>query len=342
MSVWLDEYYLKQLSPQLPLFKAKGTHKYNARCVICGDSQTNRSKARWYAFPHKNVMMTKCHNCGYTQSFGIFLRTVDPALFAHYNIQRMQEAALMSGNLSEEQQEDSHPAKHDLSIFQTLRKVSQLKADHPAHKWILSRRIPSNRHYRLFYTPKFKQFVNGLIPDKYPGATGTDPRIILPLIDSDGTTVIGFQGRSIDPRAQVRYYTIILDTDRPRVFGLEHIDLSRKITVVEGPFDSLFLSNTIASCGSDLASDLQLISNDKSDFIIVYDNEPRNKQIIQKIIQCIDANYSVVIWPDTIDYKDINDMVLSGMQPYQIRNIIKENTFNGLQAKLRLQQWKRG
>lgn len=339
MSVWLDEYYLKQLSGQLPLFKAKGNQRYNARCVICGDSQTNKSKARWYAFPHKSVMMTKCHNCGYTQSFGVFLRTVDPVLFNHYNLQKMQEKNILS---SVEQSVAAEPStSFDISIFNTLRKVSQLGADHPAHKWIVARRIPSKQHYRLFYTNKFKQYVNSLIPDKYPGAQGTDCRIILPLIDTNKQTVIGLQGRSIDPNNPMRYITIMLDETKQKMFGLDQLDFSRKITVVEGPFDSLFLTNTIATCGSDLLSGLGTISTNMQDFVIVYDNQPRNKQIVDKIEQGIDRGYPVVIWPETIEYKDINDMILGGMQPWGIRNIIKENTFTGLQAKLRLKTWRR-
>lgn len=338
MSVWLDEYYLKQLSGQLPLFKAKGNQRYNARCVICGDSQTNKSKARWYAFPHKSAIMTKCHNCGYAQSFSVFLRTVDPVLFNHYNLQKLQEKSLFVQPAVESA---TVPVGVNISVFKALRKVSQLNPDHPAKRWIEARRIPSKQHYRLYYTSNFKQFVNDLVPDKFAHATATDCRIVIPLVDSDKQTVIGLLGRSIDPANPLRYITIMLDDTKPKLYGLDQLDHSRKISVVEGPLDSLFLSNTIASCGSDLISSLGRISTNTQDFTIIYDNQPRNKQIIDKISQCIDRTYPVVIWPDSIYYKDINDMVLGGMQPFEIRNIIKENTFTGLQAKMRLQSWRR-
>lgn len=337
MSLWLDQYYLKQLGPKLPMFKAKGNGLYNARCVICGDSQTNKTKARWYAFNHKNAIMTKCHNCGYAQSFARFLEFVDPVLYKHYVVESLKETA-SDGPLNEK---PAVKVKCNLDVFNTLKKVSQLSPDHPAKKWITARRTPSKLHYKLFYAPYFGRFAATIDRDKYQQMVRPDPRIVLPLVDLDSRAVIGFQGRTIDATNTLRYHTVMIDNDRPKLFGLDILDLKRKITVVEGPFDSMLLSNTIASCGSDLYTQLHMLPVDQSQYILAYDNEKRNTQIVNKISQAIDRGYSVVIWPDDLHYKDINDMVIAGMAPYEIRKIIDDNTYKGLAAKARLTQWRR-
>ena len=55
--------------------------------------------------------------------------------------------------------------------------------------------------------------------------------------------------------------------------------------------------------------------------------------------QLADNNYSLVIWPDTISQKDINDMTLAGIR--DIQKIIDDNTFTGLELRMKLATWKR-
>jgi hypothetical protein len=49
----------------------------------------------------------------------------------------------------------------------------------------------------------------------------------------------------------------------------------------------------------------------------------------------------ICVWPDTIQQKDINDMVISGMHPSEIQHIIDSNTFEGLIATMKMNQWSR-
>ena len=135
----------------------------------------------------------------------------------------------------------------------------------------------------------------------------------------------------------MRYATIILDETKEKVFGLETIDKTKKVYVVEGPIDSLFLDNCIAMAGSDI--NLNNIA-DRDKIVVIYDNEPRNKEIVKKINKAVEHNYNVCIWPDFIEQKDINDMVLKqDLSGPAIQSIIDSNTYNGLAAKMRLQQW---
>jgi hypothetical protein len=90
-------------------------------------------------------------------------------------------------------------------------------------------------------------------------------------------------------------------------------------------------------CGSD--GDVRCLEG--SSTVFVYDNEPRNREIVNRISKCIDRGQRVVIWPPNIIKKDINELILDGMTENEIMEIIKNNTYFGAIAKLKLNQWKR-
>jgi DNA primase len=170
--------------------------------------------------------------------------------------------------------------------------------------------------------------------------TRDEPRLIIPLLDEQGN-LFGFQGRSFKKDSPVKYITIILDYDKPKVYGLDRITKQDPIYVVEGPIDSMFLPNSMASCGGDIIVELPNIDKDKSKFIIVYDNEPRNKDTVRKMDKAIDNGYKVCIWPESVILKDINDMVRSGMTQEKVVDVINDNVYTGLEAKLKMQTWKK-
>ena len=158
--------------------------------------------------------------------------------------------------------------------------------------------------------------------------------MVIPFRDSNGD-IFAYQGRAFG-KEKPKYITIILDESVPKIFGLDRVDPSRDIFVVEGPIDSLFIENCIAVAQSDLR-----VPQYKDKAVLVPDNEPRNREIIKQLERAVDEEYRVVIWPDYVRQKDINDMVLSGLDALEIKNIISKNTFQGLSAKIELQKWKR-
>ena len=111
--------------------------------------------------------------------------------------------------------------------------------------------------------------------------------------------------------------------------------MSRTFYVVEGPIDSLFLDNCIATAQSDLRV------SEKDNSVLIPDNEPRNSEVVKQIGKYIDEKYKVVIWPSDIKEKDINEMILSGKTERDIKDIIARNTFDGLLAKTKLSQWRK-
>ena len=86
-------------------------------------------------------------------------------------------------------------------------------------------------------------------------------------------------------------------------------------------------------------ADLNLMELSPELTTIIYDNEPRNKHTVERMFKSADRNYNVVIWPAELKSKDINDMVLSGIK--NIKQFIDVHTYQGLNAYLKINQWKK-
>lgn len=336
--LWLDHKYINLMSSRLERFSRVNANTYKFRCPICGDSQKDTRKTRGYVYMRKGTLKFFCHNCNASMGLSWFIKTQDPTLYAEYIKDRMLE----SGH-RDEVQEFVDKMKTPVFVKNTglkdLQKVSQLKAEHPVKEYITKRQIPYDTHYKLFYSKTFKAWVNTMLPDKFEDIEKDEPRLILPFLDKD-KNLFGFQGRSFR-KTGIRYITIMLNEDQPKIFGLDTMDPSKDIYVVEGPIDSLFLPNGIASAGGDLISPLQQLDVQKDRFVIVYDNEPRNKDTIKKIVKAIDSGYRVCIWPPAMEQKDINDMVLAGYTIEKVKEIIDECTYSGPTAKLHLAIWRK-
>ena len=193
--------------------------------------------------------------------------------------------------------------------------------------YLESRRIDPNKFY---FAEKFKEFVNSLKPT-FDDTNMEESRIIIPLYYEK--QLIGFQGRAIESNP-VKYITVMLSEDAPKIYGLDEIQKDKTVYITEGPFDSTFIRNAIAMCGADAD-----ISNwGINDPVWIYDNEPRNREILSRISRTIGMGQKVVIWPSSINEKDINDMVLSGLD---VQSVIESNTYSGLEAKLKFTTWKK-
>lgn len=332
--MWLQHKFAKLMSVQFDRWSEKNK-TYNFRCPYCGDSQKNRFKARGYLWDKGKGLVYSCHNCGITRTFDNFLKEQDPHLHKSYLLEKLAEKSDTNSLVFGEEPEPSTPVESKYTGRQfKLKKVSQLAWNHPAKLWVDNRKIPSDQQYRLYYCPKFNAWTNTYIPGKLnESKEHEEPRLVIPFFDESGK-LFGYQGRSFDPNSSRRYITIMLDK-RPNIFGLDVYDASKKVYVVEGPIDSLFVDNSIAMAGSD--ADVSFIK----DPVIVYDNEPRSTEINKKISKTIGMNLPVVIWPAHIEEKDINDMVLSGVKREDIMQILKANTYQGLKANLAHSIWRK-
>ena len=327
----IDAKYISLVSPQLLKYAKKRGNLHNFRCPYCGDSKKYKNKARGYLFKVKNDYVYKCHNCGVGRTFTNFLKDQDKMLYDQYVMERYRDGLTGKGSNTPDPVFDFEKpvfVKKKKSI--NLPKISDLNTSHPARLYLENRRIKDLD--RFYYAERFKEWTNSL-KHTFDDMRGDNPRIIIPMYTVDGD-LFGFQGRSLSPNTNMRYITVMLDEDHPKLYGLETINRLRPVYIVEGPFDSTFIRNSIAMCGADIHVDGVGISSP----VWVYDNEPRNPEIVKRISNTVSTKQTVVIWPSNIQQKDINDMVLAG---HDVQSIVESNTFSGLEANLKLNTWKK-
>jgi len=330
---YLDDKYLGLISPRLEKFKKIRAGVYNFRCPYCGDSQKHKNKARGYIYQNKADYNFKCHNCGMTRSFTYFLKDRDPPLYDEYVMERYKEGLTGKSTVTPEPKFTfPQPKFRKKDICDELTKISELNTTHRAKKYLINRGIKEDTLSKLYYCPNFKEWTNKH-KKIFDNTKHDDQRIIIPLRHSDGQ-LFGYQGRSLDPTSKMRYITVMLDEDAPKLYGLEKINTQKPIYILEGPFDSLFVENSIAMCGSDV----DIRSFGWSDYIWVFDNEPRNREIVSRIEKLINRGDKVIIWPSHIQEKDVNEMILA---KYDICTILESSTYSELTAKLKLNLWKK-
>jgi len=320
---FIDVKYINLISTRLEKFKKVKDGLYNFRCPVCGDSKKNKNKTRGYLYKVKNNINFKCHNCGANSSLSNFLKMIDVETHKSYVLEKFKEGK--TGK--------STPIKQP--EFNFKKPVFNTKIDLPSAFDVERTRLYLNNRAifdgKFYYAEKFKEWVNSVKPNSFEDTRYDEPRIVIPLYQDK--KLIGIQGRALDS-SPVKYLTIMIDEEAPKIYGLDSIDKNLPIYVVEGPFDSTFIDNSVALCGSD--GEVRCLEG--SSLIFVYDNEPRNKEIVNRIGRTIERGDRLVIWPKGVKQKDINDMILAGLN---VKDVIKSNTYQGLEAKLKFTTWKK-
>ena len=338
MSSYIDVKYVSLISPYLQQFKKKGDFLWNFRCPYCGDSKKNRTKARGFVFRKKNDLFYKCHNCGVGATLGNLIKEIDSKTYDDYILERYKSGS--QNNTPTPEFKFDVPIFRKKGILKDLKSITDLPKSHPARKIISDRLIPEEYFEDLYLCESFYKFTNNLIPNKFPSLDGDHPRLLIPFRDERGE-VFAYQGRAFG-KEQPKYITIKLE-DRDKIFGLDRVSKDKHIYIVEGPLDSLFIDNCIAVGGADFDRPLmiggRLIQNEK--LTVIYDNEQRNKEINKQIEKTINHGRRIVIWPDHLIHKDINDMIIAGYTKEQVQEIIIDNTFSGAAAQLRFVEWRK-
>ena len=319
---FVDVKYINLISHRFQKFKKVKNNLYNFRCPICGDSQRNKSKARGYLYQVKNNTNFKCHNCGVNISFNNFLKQIDPNVYKQYTFEKFKE-----GNSGKNFVVEEPKFKFDAPQFKPKLDLPKASENADSLEYLKNRKLNPNKFY---YTDKFKSWINS-IKKVFDDTVKDEPRIIIPLFYQN--TLVGVQGRALNSN-KIKYITIMFDDDAPKIYGLDEVQKTQTTYITEGPFDSTFIPNSIAMCGADG----DVAKWGISDRVWIYDNEPRNKDIVSRISKCISDGEKVVIWPSTINEKDINDMILSGLD---VKSVIELNTYSGLEAKLKFTTWKK-
>ena len=318
----IDSKYINLVSSRLQKFKRVKADLYNFRCPICGDSQKNKSKTRGYLYAIKANVNYKCHNCGASMSLNNFIKHVDPVIAKQYAFEKFKDGHTGRNFVTEE------PIfKFEAPKFKQKLDLPKASDNAIAKLYLEKRKINPTKFY---YADKFKAWSNTQ-KETFDSVEYDEPRIIIPLFYKDN--LVGFQGRSLGPN-KVKYITVMISDSAPKIYGLDEIETNSSVYITEGPFDSTFIKNSVAMCGAD--ADVRKWGI--SDPVWIYDNEPRNVEIVKRISNTISKGDKIVIWPSNIVEKDINDMVMSG---HNVQELVESNIYNGLEANLKFNTWKR-
>lgn len=317
----IDSKFVNLIAARLEKFKKVKPGLYNFRCPVCGDSKKNKSKTRGYLYSVKSDVNFRCHNCGSSMTFNNFLKKIDPVIHRQYIMERFK------GGLTGRATTVEDPK------FEFKRPVFKRKINLPlcsenklASEYLKNRKLNPDKFY---YSEDFSAFIKSFDLD-YDGLY-KERRIIIPLYYEN--KLIGFQGRALDPKS-IKYITIMLNDDSPKIYGIDQVQKDQNVFVTEGPFDSTFIRNSVAMCGADADVHRWGINNP----VCIYDNEPRSREIVNRIRKTIESGDPVVIWPSNIVEKDINDMVLSG---HDVQTMVESNIYSGLEALVKFNTWKK-
>lgn len=334
--MWLEQKYLGLISNRLERFRPTRNNHYNFRCPVCGDSRKNKHKARGWVFPKdKGGLLYHCHNCSITLDIDKLIKAVDPVIYDEYVREKLREGY-------------TERVKSDVEIFadkmkppsfikdtclKKLKKISQLHHTHPAKVYVQNRKIPPRYQTKLFYAPRFREWVRSIDPNLMQDSDYDEPRLIIPFLDED-KNLFGFQGRSFR-KDGIRYLTIMLDKTKSKIYNLEECNRSKTHFILEGPIDAMFVNNSIAMAGGSI--DWNMVNENS---VFVYDNEPRSKETCEKIMKIIDKGHKVVIFPEKIRSKDINEMIINN-ECDNIQSMLENNISSQLEAKIIFTGWKK-
>lgn len=344
----IDFAMINRLSQRLPMFKQKAHGKYNFRCPICGDSQKNKYKARGWIIDFKGSLRYHCFNddsCG--SSFSYFLKRFDENLATDYRFEKFKEYGYQKREEEIKPQintlefEDDEPEEAEKVHFKGLPKISELDSSHPARKYLEDRLLPKRFFDELYFCDHWKALTNEY-EQTYDKIEEDEHRIVIPAYNRQGE-LICFQGRIVDDgsgRVEARKYMTVKVKDELKIYGAERIKKGSPVFILEGAFDTMFLSNSIAMLGGSLNSLDGL--PDGYEYVFVLDNEPRNVSVLRRYKQTIEKGYSIVSWLEwPYKQKDINLCVQAGVDPSRIQKYLEQNITKGLMASLKLESWKK-
>ena len=334
---YIDQKYINLCTSRVEKFKKVRDNLWNFRCPICGDSKKRKNKARGFVYRKKASFFYKFHNCGVGLTFNNFLKHIDHGLYTEYRVEKYKEGETQGNTPIPDKSPFKFEApKFDKSMnkhLDNLSKFSDLEEGHPALSYVQNRKIPKEHWDKLYLVDRFYEWSNSIFPEKFKSINIDYPRLVIPFFDKSGE-IFAYQGRAFG-KEEPRYITLKIVSEKEKIYGLERINYDSHVYVVEGPLDSLFIDNCIAVAGADL----NLLELNPNSTTVIYDNEPRNKHTVERMFKSVDKNYHVVVWPQEMKQKDINDMYLSGIE--DVKSYIDVHTYHGLEAYLKINQWKK-
>lgn len=339
MSIIIDLQYVNLVGSRLERFKQLRSRLWVCKCPYCLDDTNKKVKLKMYFYQsHKggtsDHLSVHCHRCNYSNPFGAFLKEFEPTMYEEYRLEVFKER--FGTQTIQSSSEPQKPAIEPVSplpepvVQLPLPTIRSLPQNHPAKLYVQSRKLPDWTHDLLQYSENFKQDFCEFSTEASLMKLPEDARLIIPFYDENHNLTM-IQGRALDPKCDLRYITLKKDETNVKIFGLDRVDKTKTVLCVEGPIDSLFLPNAIASCDSNL------LTVEAS--IYIYDFEPRSREIMNGLKNAIERGKRVVIPPDGFQYKDINEAVIGGMTSRDLITFIAKHTYQGLAARMRFSKY---
>lgn len=242
-------------------------------------------------------------------------------------------------------------------------KVLDLNCDHPARKYLNIRKIPNIFLKKIYYTENWDEYFDKLqnVVKKSEYIYPKTPKIVIPCYDKTGTITtiysriidfnISFKVLNSVDYTLKKYNTLHCCKDLNDFcinwFGFDRVNIDKTVYILEGPIDSMFVENSVGGffpaitqtykIGVSLYNNLSKYFND---YVICLDNQPYKSHIVKIMNKIILDDKKIFIWPEYLKgLKDINDMIIAGFTTEEIMIILKENTFQGQQAKDKFLEW---
>lgn len=325
--------YMMLFSSQLDSFKQKSQNLWNCRCPYCGDSKKRKSIARGYFFVKDGTILYKCHNCGTAGSLSMLIKHFDPSLHRAMMLDSF-------GKVNKAPEKVLLPVESDkMSRFKSrieknpdgLVRVSDNESLYS--NYLIGRDIPKTHLNRFIEIPSMKKFADSI--EKYAGRQFPDVKCIgIPFIVDEIMTFI--QCRNIEDDS-LRYMTFEINPGL-KIFGFDDVDFSKRVSVLEGPFDSIFVDNAVANAGATDHSNIKAISDTGASLRFIFDRDyETNPQVMAQLVSRIKQGHDVVIFDRSFRAKDINESISNGSFDIDSLNqYLDSRTFSGLRANLEL------
>lgn len=344
MSAYTDEFFIDQLSGVVSGFGWERAGLARMSCPFCSD--THKRRGYFIKNDDKDTYFYHCHNCDDMngRSVAAVLKVLSTPLFNRYCEETFEEKANKNQNRKTIEQIAAEEKRKKLAkarvvpmfrpkprmdaALETLTAVKDLDPEHTCRKYVSGRQIPERAYEWLYYTNDWKRTCEAFdVEEKEAVAKlwSGEPRLVIPFFSTTGELEV-MQGRSLDPDNTLRYITIKKTAKTEKIYGLERLNFNKPKLVVEGPIDSLFLPNCVAK------GDANLIGFEQGD-IYIPDNQYRNAEISRYMRKIIESGKKVVIFPDWIHGKDIND-IHNELGVKGLLDVIRNNIYQGFDAEL--------
>lgn len=330
---YVDLKYTRILSSYLSEFHEVGPELMRCRCPLCGDSKKSKFKTRGYLFVREGRVFFRCHNCGRGKTLYGLMSFVAPSLCRAYVFERFsKDGGQVRTAVPLANQTALATLEVEDSLLNDLESIADLPDGHHAKEYLRGRQISEEQFADLYFTENVRDFSKNI--EKYKERNIPEhPAVMIPFRDDVGTLMF-IQCRFLS--GEIRYMTLEIQGGE-KIWGMDKVDWNKKVYMVEGPFDAMFVDNCIAAAGGSLNASLKYVMNKaKAGVVLIFDRDyTTNNDVFRNLRDAVESNVPVVLFDAKFKAKDINEAITLGQfSRSNITDYLESRTFVGLGARL--------